>query len=89
MLRTIERIEQIADMLPEYDTFSREANALVGQLTGAVSAIIKELNSYGIDTSNSTINDLSKKLTRTDDAYDAVHLAHVTAGFLRALIEDL
>ena len=87
MLNTIERVERIADMLPGCS--ESELNSLGGQALGALSAVVNELKSQGMDTDNQMISRMADRLERSDDVYDAVFAFQAAAGFLRGLIEDV
>jgi len=87
MLEAIRKAERIADML--WDCNSREAESLGGQATGALSAVVYELKSYGIDTDNPMIQKAADRLAKSGKVDEAVSVIHLTSGYLRALVNRL
>ncbi len=87
MLNAISRVERIADMLP--DCNERELNSLAGQASGALSAVVNELRSYGVNTNNPLLQKWGDRLVHGGNVEDAVHAFHIAAGFLRELIDGL
>lgn len=88
ILDMIRRVERIADMFPDVRSES-EANALTGQLSGTLSAIVREFEMRGISVENSLLTEWGYRLQRSGDPYDAQHAAHIAAGFLRGLADEL
>ena len=87
MLDAIRRVERIADMLPECN--ERELNSLLGQASGALSSVVYELKSYGVNTDNPLIQKWGDRLEHGGNVEDAVHAFHISAGFLRELVNSL
>jgi len=87
VLSMIDRVERIADMLPECS--EREINSLGGQVIGTLQAIVSELKRNGIPTSNEIISEMGDEFARTQNVNDAVFALHTAAGYLRGLAQKL
>lgn len=88
MLRQIERVERIADMLAGCN--EDELNSLVGQASGAMSAVVYELHDSGISTDNDLLKSWGQRLeSGRGNVDDVTHALQLAAGFLRARVDEL